>query len=183
MTRLQGVDDAAARLRAIYTKHLQPHLRAQLDPAALVEAREAYASVPAAEQRAAYWGYQRRGVTLSEVPPTATAARFYLGDDEKLVELTGWDQGQTWNGWAVPRVDRQQLEVLVAALSAIDDSQSYRLVGDVLHVVDAASPDEASTVESSMVACDDGQVRALYDVGLGFTWSIESEPAELGATP
>lgn len=170
------VDNAAVRLRAIYSEHLRPHLHTQLDPGVLAEAREAYANVSASEQRAAYWGYQRRGVTLSEVAPTATAARFYLGDDEKIVELTGWDQGQTWNGWAVPRVDRSQLEVLVAALSAIDDSQSYRLVGDVLHVVHNANPREESTVEPSSVVCDDGKVRALYDVGLGFTWSIDSEP-------
>lgn len=168
---------------SVLSKIFETWLRGRFDreiniPEATLEAaRNAYTLCEDQNERRAAWhGYNHKGIVLGEMPP---ARRGSFGFDGSPGLMTGYTLGDNWNGWARPLVTEEVAKRLVPKLAEMlktsgttyrwDDKPGIVQIDDD----DDGQPHESPMVEMISVVTEDGRLQ-LFDISLGLCW-VEDE--------
>jgi hypothetical protein len=163
--------EAHEELKAFWRDHLQfGGPRKQIQGDALARVRALIDGLhDEALKRSTLGRFRQNGADLPE--PVAGRARFQLPlHDGGSGGYNGYTVGETWNGWACPRLPRSAVDAMVAefAADAVNpDEIGFEFRGDVLwqrydgEWTEAANPVYLNTADGSIL---------VYDVGLGLCW-------------
>lgn len=101
----------------------------------------------------------------------ATRRRFQIAD---LIEIDAWDLGQTWNGFAVPYLPTDQVEMFCTWINAIMEQEQIadRYVTNDGQII-ATDGESSWSTSPATIQTYDGPILA-YRVGFGLCWEIMS---------
>ena len=106
-----------------------------------------------------------------ERTPIFTRGRFSLEGLDGT--FTGWTDGTNWNGWAMPRFELAEAQLLIAALGK--DAGEYDLAGDAF--ITRMDPSEPETWPSEIIHLPDGGTVKVYAIGAGsWIWEEADSP-------
>lgn len=104
------------------------------------------------------------------------SGRFTLADSDEL--FIGWTDGRRWNGWEMPRFERNEAERLIEWLG--EERARFDAERDAFVTVSQDGEEEVWPAESVLIS--DGSKLAVYGVGAGaWIWDrVEQEESSVG---